>query len=160
MTGISEIGVMKALIMALSCMLLIGCAAVAPFAPLLSTPLGSATAQVHTDTRVSLSEDNFLLVRTNIVGRSRGFSLLGIITIYPATLTKAMTQFYETAQMKTGRPQTSAHLIIEHSSQYYILFGIPEVDVRADIVEFASHSVSAGGDAQTKQPHKLPDTTQ
>jgi hypothetical protein len=92
--------------------------------------------QVHEQTSVKLAQDNFVLVKTNVVGRSRGFSLLGLITIYPATLSKAMNRLYVAAQMREGRPQTVVHLVVEQTSSYYILFGIPEVDARADIVEF------------------------
>jgi len=78
-----------------------------------------------------------VLVKTNVLGKSKGFSLLGLITIYPATLTKAMNRMYSAAQMTPGQPQTLAHLIIEQSSSYWILFGIPQVQVRADIVQFS-----------------------
>ena len=131
-------------------LLLTGCAAVAPFTSLLSTPVGAPPAQVQTQTRVELTQADFVLVKTNVVGRSRGFSLLGLITIVPATVTKAMHQFYGEAEMVTGRPQTSAHLMIEHSSSYYILFGIPQVDVSADIVQFAPAPESGSGNKQAR----------
>lgn len=114
-----------------------GCASLVPLTSLLSTPSSSAPPlQVHEQTDVKLSQDNFILVKTNMVGRSRGFSLLGIITIVPATLTKAMNRLYDKAAMQPGSPQTVANLVIEHSTTYWILFGVPEVDARADIVEF------------------------
>jgi hypothetical protein len=91
---------------------------------------------VHDETSVRLGSDNFVLVKTNVVGRSHGFSLLGIITIVPATLNKAMNRLYANADMRPGQPQTVSHLLIEQTSSYFILFGIPQVDVRADIVQF------------------------
>ncbi len=57
---------------------------------------------------------------------------------YPATLSKAMQRMYAAAQMQPGQPQSIAHLVVEQTSSYYILFGIPKVEVRADIVEFKS----------------------
>lgn len=120
-----------------ACCLLSGCAAIAPLSSLLSTPsTAAAPLQVHEQTSVKLAQDNFILVRTNVVGRSRGFSLLGILTIYPATLSKAMNRLYAAAEMRQGEPQTVAHLVIEQTSSFWILFGIPEVDARADVVEF------------------------
>lgn len=117
--------------------MLTGCAAVAPLTSLVSSPSGSSPPlQVHEQTTVKLAEDNFQLVRTNVMGRSKGFSLLGFITIVPPTLTKAMNRLYANAEMQTGRPQTVAHLVIEQTSSYFILFGIPEIDVRADVVQF------------------------
>jgi hypothetical protein len=120
-----------------ACALLTGCAALAPLSSIITAPSsGTPPLQVHEQTSVKLAQDNFVLVKTNVVGRSRGFSLLGLITIYPATLSKAMNRLYVAAQMREGRPQTVAHLVVEQTSSYYILFGIPEVDARADIVEF------------------------
>ena len=119
--------------------LLSGCAAFAPISSLINTPTGSSgnpPLQVHDETSVRLASDNFQLVKTNVVGRSHGFSLLGIITIVPATLNKAMNRMYANAEMRPGQPQTVSHLLIEQTSSYFILFGIPEVDVRADIVQF------------------------
>lgn len=117
-------------------LLLSGCASLVPLTSLISTPTGPPPIQVHDETSVKLQEGNFELVKTNVVGRSKGFSLLGIVTIVPATINKAMGRFYGAAQMEKGQSQTLAHLIIEQTSSYYILFGIPEVDVRADIVRF------------------------
>lgn len=116
--------------------LLSGCAAIAPFSSLVSAPTGPPPLQVHEETQVKLAQDNFVLIKTNVVGRSHGFSLLGLITIYPATLNKAMNRLYVAAEMHSGEPQTIAHLVVEQTSSYWILFGIPEVDARADIVQF------------------------
>jgi hypothetical protein len=52
---------------------------------------------------------------------------------------------YEHAEVEHGRPQTFAHLIVEHSGIYVILFSIPEVTTRADLVEFLP--VSDEGDS-------------
>lgn len=90
------------------------------------------------------------------MGRSRGFSLLGLITIYPATLTKAMNRMYTSAHMELGQPQTSAHIVIEQTSSYYILFGIPEVDVRADVVQF-NPLVKAASTQPNRAEAKAPD---
>ena len=121
----------------LGCLLVGGCAELAPVGSLISTPRsGSPPLQVHDQTIVKLEEGNFALVRTNVMGRSKGFSLLGFITIYPATLGKAVNRLYGAAQLRPGEPQFVANLIIEHSSSFWILFGIPRTEVHADIVEF------------------------
>ncbi len=122
---------------AASALLLAGCAAVAPMTAAAGSLLNpSPPGQVTDLTSIRLDQDNFEVVRTNVVGRSKGFSLLGLITIWPATLTKATQQLYANAQLDLGRAQTPAHLIVERSSSYWILFGIPRVDVSADIIEF------------------------
>ena len=126
----------KMLVALAACLLFTGCAALVPLSSLLSTPTGGPGAQIHDETTVKLNQSNFVLVKTNVTGVSKGFSLLGIITIVPATLTKAMARMYSAAQMREGQPQTVSHLIIEPSTTYWILFGIPRVTVRADIVQF------------------------
>jgi hypothetical protein len=128
----------KALFIMVAAALLSGCTAVAPVASSMAGPLSQQPVQANTHTSVNLSEGNFVVVKTNVVGRSKGFSLLGLITIYPATTTKAMSRLYAKAGMQEGKPKTVAHLVIEHSSMYFILFSIPETTVRADIVQFNS----------------------
>ena len=113
-----------------------GCAALAPLSAISHPPGAAPAVQVHEQTSVNLARNNFTLVKTNVWGQSRGFSLLGFITIYPATLTKAMDRMYGAAAMQPGKPQTVAHLVVEQSSSYWILFAIPKIEARADIVEF------------------------
>jgi hypothetical protein len=148
------------ILLASMCLLLSGCAAIAPLSSLVSAPTGPPPVQVNERTSVELASDNFILVRTNVVGRSRGFALLGLLTIYPATLTKAMNRLYGSAGMQPGRSQSVAHLVIEKTSSYYLLFGIPEVDVRADVVEFAPHQPQTPFPASTQavagQPERSP----
>lgn len=113
-----------------------GCAALAPLASNLTGSAPSSNLEVHTQTTVQLSDANFSTVRTNVVGSSKGFKLLGFITIYPATLDKAMNRLYAAAEAEEGRAQTLTHLMIEHSAVYVVLFSIPKVTARADLVEF------------------------
>ena len=123
------------------CVLVSGCAAAAPFASMISLPRGAY--QVHDETSVRLTQENFVLVRTNVVGRSKGFSFLGFVTIKPATLTKALNRMYASAEMTPGQPQTLAHLTIEQSSSYWILFGIPKIEVSGDVVQFRPEAPNA-----------------
>jgi hypothetical protein len=116
--------------------LLSGCASVAPVASSMTGGLGQQPVLANTHTTVNLSEGNFVVVKTNVVGRSQGFSLLGLITIYPATTTKALGRLYAEAGTQEGRSKTMVHLVIEHSSMYFVLFSIPEITARADIVRF------------------------
>jgi hypothetical protein len=118
-------------------LLMSGCTALVPAGSVISPLLGPAPPlQVTENTGVNLSRDNFVLVKTNVLGRSKGFSLLGFITIWPATLTEAMNRMYASAQMRPGEPQTLAHFSVERSGSYWFLYGIPRVEVRADVVQF------------------------
>lgn len=117
-------------------LLLSGCTSALPLASAFAPRLGQPPVEVHSQTSVVLAKDDFVLLRTNLVGCSKGFSLLGLITIYPPTLTQAMNRLYSASAIQEGKPQTLAHLVIEQSSSFWILFAIPQVSVRADLVQF------------------------
>ena len=114
-----------------------GCAALSalPVASVIGSPNASAL-EIHNNTDVQLRGDNFIVIKTNVVGQSSGFSLLGIITIVPAKFTKAMSRLYTQAEMQPGRSQTLVNLILEKDAVYYILFSIPRTSIRADVIEF------------------------
>src|SRR5512146_1043391 len=93
-----------------------GCAGVA--ASQVPSTLGTlnpntSTLEIHNQTELKLSEGNFSVMRTNVVGQSRGFSLLGFITLVPARFQTAMDRLYGKAQMQAGRPQTLGNLVME-----------------------------------------------
>ena len=132
---------------------LTGCAAL-PALPLASTILtGSASSELHNATAVRLDQNNFVTVRTNVVGQAKGFSLLGIITIVPAQFGTAMDRLYTNATIQAGRPQTFANVVVDRSSTYLILYSIPKVAVRADVVEFVS---ATNGPPAPPPPGPLP----
>jgi hypothetical protein len=115
--------------------LLTGCAGVA-MSPLMSGLPGVSSLDLRNQTNVKLSEGNFVLVKTNVVGQSRGFALLGIITIVPAQFNTAFSRLYSQAGMEAGKPQTLADVVVEKTGSYWILFSLPRCIVRADVVEF------------------------
>lgn len=137
-----------------------GCAALAPLAPSLTGGAApSASLQIRSDTSIKLETGNYVTVRTNVVGRSKGFKLLGFITIVPATMDKAMNRLYAAAEVQQGRPQTLAHLMVEHSGVYVILFSIPKVTVRADLIEFLPQEPSPDNRPESggaRQPAESP----
>src|SRR5581483_1263801 len=100
----------------LSLVLLVGgCAGVAtlPLNNLISSTPAAGSLEIHQSTDVRLEQGNFVVVRTNVVGQSKGFALLGIITMVPAQFNKAMNRLYSQAGMEMGRPQTLAGLAME-----------------------------------------------
>jgi len=117
--------------------LLTGCAAVPALTSLsgmLSLP--PAGSQVLTATQVSLSKQNYHIVKVNAVGSSTGFSLFGLFSLQSPTYAEAMTQLCRSAGISEGKAQALVNLVHEHSSTYFILFGLPKITVRADVVEF------------------------
>jgi hypothetical protein len=100
----------------------------------------SSSADVLHSTHVTLMENNFHIVQTNIIGKSRGFKLLGLITIKPSSHTRAMSQLYGKAQVQPGKPQALANVVRENSSTFLILFSLPKVTIRADLIEFTDRN--------------------
>ena len=98
-------------------------------------------------TSINLSGGNFTMVKPNVVGRDKGFSLLGLIPIHRPKLTTAMDELYAKANIHHGESKTLSHMIVEHSSTYWILFSRPEITVRADVVQFKPKTQTPGGDA-------------
>lgn len=94
------------------------------------------SAELLQSTHVILTENNFRIVATNLVGKSRGFKLLGLITFKSTSHTRAMSRLVEKAHVEIGHPQALANVIHESSSMYLILFSIPKVTIRADLIEF------------------------
>ena len=131
-----------------------GCAGASALsaASIIGSPNASAL-EIHNNTDVRLQEKNFIVIRTNVMGQSSGFSLLGILTIVPAKFTKAMSRLYVQAQMQPGRPQTLVNLIMEKDSLYFILFSLPRTAIRADVIEFIP---ATPADTQPRPP---PDET-
>jgi len=125
-------------------MLTNGCAGASALsvASMMGSPNASAL-EIHNNTDVRLEGRNFIVIKTNVVGESSGFSLLGILTIVPAKFTKAMSRLYSQAEMQPGRPQTLVNLIMEKDSIYLILFSLPRTAIRADVIEFVPATVTA-----------------
>ena len=114
-----------------------GCAAVStlPIASVVGSPNASAL-EIHSSTEIRLQDANFIVTKTNVLGQSKGFALLGILTIVPAKFTTAANRLYTQAEILPGRSQTLANLVLEKDSMYFILFSIPRTAVRADVIEF------------------------
>lgn len=110
-------------VVSLMCLFLVGCASTGRFPH-------------ETGTRVDLSRKNYCIVKTNAVGESAGFSLLGFIPLSVPRYTEAMSDLYSKAGLEAGKAQALANVTQEKSSTYLILFSIPKLTVRADIVEF------------------------
>jgi hypothetical protein len=127
---------LRAAIASALALLVTGCAAVAPLTSMVTSSGLISSDQVHSETSIRLEQANFVTVRTNVIGTSKGFKLLGFITLRPATLHTAMSRMYASAEAQPGRPQVFANLIVEHSGVYVILFSIPEVTTRADLIEY------------------------
>jgi hypothetical protein len=87
-------------------------------------------------TQVDLSRKNFRVVKANAVGSSTGFKLFGFIPFAAPTYTGAMSRLYKNAGLTEGKAQTLTNVTQERSNLYLVLFSLPKLTVRADIIEF------------------------
>ena len=92
--------------------------------------------EVLSQTHVTLTGDNYRIIEPNVVARSKGFKLFGLITFRNASYTEAMTRLYQKANVEQGHAQALANVVHESASSYFILFSIPKVTIRADLIEF------------------------
>ena len=108
---------------------LTGCATALPaLSGLLPTASGS---QRVTSTTVHLSRNTFKIVKANALGHSVGFSLPGLFS-----LKSPSTQLYRSIERPNGKAQTLVNVMHEQTSTYFVLFALPRITVRADVIEF------------------------
>ncbi|MHC4121065.1 MAG: DUF6567 family protein [Planctomycetota bacterium] len=96
----------------------------------------SGTFPHESSTRVDLSRGNYRVVKANAVGSSSGFKLLMFIPIVAPKYNKAMGRLQKKAGVAEGTSQAIVNVAQEKSSLYLLLFSIPKITVRADIIEF------------------------
>jgi hypothetical protein len=125
-----------------------GCAPVPPLP--FTLPSGSGQASVLTLTQVNLAQRNYQVVRTNVAGTSRGFALLGLFTVKPPDATEAFARLYEAGGISEGKALALINVIQQSSAPYFILFSLPEITVRADVVEFVESLPLQGREAPLK----------
>jgi hypothetical protein len=120
----------------LLCLALSGCAA--PLAlPAGLTPASQPAGAVLHGTQVTLAKANYRVVRTGVRGESRGLVLLLFFNVIPASHQLAWERLYQEAGLEPGGPWALANVVQEQERRSFLLFGLPRVRVRADVVEFA-----------------------
>jgi hypothetical protein len=116
--------------------LVTGCAPIPPLPFTLPLPSGSGQASVLTLTEVNLAQRNYRVVRTNVAGTSRGFALLGLISVKPPNAIEAFARLYEAGGISEGNALALINVLQQSSAPYFILFSLPAITFRADVVEF------------------------
>jgi len=91
----------------------------------------------NTDAVVNLKNNNFKIIKTNVIGESSGFSLFGIIPFSSPAYYKAKKDLFENAgEDLTGRSIALINQTEDRSFIYLILFSIPTLTLSADIIEY------------------------
>lgn len=91
---------------------------------------------IQTTTTIRLSTDNYRILKTNVVGTDWGIDILGLIPIVSPDYTKAIAKLYKAGEVAEGKPQAIVNVLQQHTAPYFILFSIPRITFRADVVEF------------------------
>src|SRR5215207_810134 len=100
---------------------------------------GEKESGVLHSTQVQLVGNNYRVLQTNVVAKSGGFKLLGFITIKSPSYVKAMSRLSAKAQVQEGQPQAFANVVYETGGMNLILFSLPKIRIRADLVEFTDY---------------------
>jgi hypothetical protein len=102
--------------------------------------VGCSTTNVQntgpTSTQVDLSRRNYRIVKANAIGSSGGFRLLGILPFANPSYAEAMTRLYAAAGQTEGRSLAVINVHEERTGIYLILFYLPSLTVRGDIIEW------------------------
>jgi len=88
------------------------------------------------DTQVQLAKDNYRIIRPDVKGSSHGFSLLGIIPLSQPSYVNALSDLCDKGYRSASGSVALANVAQEYQGTYLILFSIPKITVRADIIEF------------------------
>ena len=126
----------------LACLLFVmigmtGCAAIAALPiDLPSVPSGAGPTSVLTLTEVHLRQRNYRVVQTNLRGASRGFALLGLITLKPPDATEAFAKLLAGVENLEGHAVAVINVMQDSSAPFFLLFSLPTITFRADVVEF------------------------
>ena len=114
-----------------------GCAAI-PAIPSLLGGLGGEQASGHylLQTSVELERANYRVLRSNLTGESRGLTLLLFLTVWPTSYTEAFADLESEASLEGERPLALVNVVHERSAMNFLLFSLPSIRIRADLVEF------------------------
>jgi hypothetical protein len=97
---------------------------------------GGQVQGIQATTSVSLAIDNYRILKTNVEGTDWGINLLGIFPIVSPDYSKAIAKLYNAGELSIGRPQAVINILQQNTAPYFILFSIPRIMFRADVVEF------------------------
>jgi len=130
----------------LTCLLFVvigmtGCAAIAALPITLpSGPSGSGPTSVLTLTEVHLQQRNYRVIRVNVTGTSQGFALLGLFVLKAPDAAEAFASLYEDGNLRVliaeRRALAFVNVMQTSSAPYFLLFSLPEITFRVDVVEF------------------------
>jgi len=91
----------------------------------------------ETGTGVTLSKNNYKVIKESAIGESSGFNFLGIIPIVSPSYADAKKALYDSiGEDVRGKSLALANQTEDRSTLYLILFSIPKITISADVIEF------------------------
>ena len=105
---------------------------------------GGAFRGQGSSTVVTLSGNNYKLIKPEAKGESKGFSLLlGLIPISSPQYANAKADLYKSVgEPLNGRSIALVNLTVDKGSRSFILFSIPILTITADVLEFTDKAPS------------------
>jgi hypothetical protein len=96
----------------------------------------------NTNTLVNVKNNNFKVIKTNVVGASSGFNFLGFIPFASPAYYEAKKDLFKNAgENFAGRSIALINQTEDRSVIYLILFSITTLTLSADIIEYQDTSV-------------------
>jgi hypothetical protein len=119
-----------------------GCAGLALPALPIGLGAGPEVGSLVTTT-VELSDADHRVIEANAIGESRGLTLLLFFTVDPATYAEAFSDLSAKAPLEADCARAFANVVHERTARNFLLFSLPRVTVRADLVEFRGEGQGA-----------------
>jgi hypothetical protein len=89
-----------------------------------------------TGTSVDLTKPNYRITKLNAIGESTGLKLLCVIPMESPTYATAMEDLLSKSGISVGKSSALINVTQETSNTCLILYSIPKLTIRADIIEF------------------------
>jgi len=114
-------------------------------------PLPQATM-----TSADLTKLNHRMIKSNLVGTSYGFNLLGILPLALPRYNEAMDQIYSQAGNLDGKKTVLANATMERTAIWLVLFSIRSLTVRTDIAELLDDNKTGGSKTEGSKTGGIP----
>ncbi len=118
---------------------------------LLSVPIVGCTSwgdmPSATQSATHLDRANFRVIKASARGEDGGFFLLGFIPIVTPSLSDATDRLMQGISAE-GRAISLTNVTQERQNMYLVLFSLPKIVVRADVIEFLDEEATPSKPAQ------------
>ena len=129
-----------------------GCGPIPPLP--ITLPSRAEQVVVLTQTEVQLAQRNYRVVRTQVVGSSRGVALLGLLTVKPPDAIAAFAHLVHAGGLAEGQARALINVIQHSRTPFFLLFSLPTITFRGDVVEFVDPAALPEPAPPRPSPHE------